>query len=141
MFKKWFINFTVAGIVVLSSCSKSVKDYQSKDILPDIFPDYTSLTIPSNIAPLNFNINEAGTDFAVEIYSDNGNRIKLRQSSPKISIPIEKWHKLLDANKGNTLKTDVYVKNKEWTKYKTIIDTIANETIDNNLVYRSIGMV
>jgi Tol biopolymer transport system component len=137
--------FQIAGIsitlIAFTGCSKAISDFTILEQQPQIFPDYTSLVIPSNIAPLNFNINEKGSEFQVDIYSKNGEKIRFRQSSPKIEIPVGKWHDLLDKNKGNTLFIDVYSKQDKWYKYATITDTIAMETIDNHLVYRLIGIV
>jgi len=125
----------------LSGCSESVKNSTFIDAHPQIFPDYTSLVIPANIAPLNFNIEEKGSEFLVEIYSEKGREIKIRQTSPTIIIPIKDWRKILNSNKGKTLKIEIYAKREGWYKYKTITDTIAAESIDKNLVYRLLGII
>jgi Tol biopolymer transport system component len=111
------------------------------DRLPGIFPDYTSIVIPSNISPLNFFIEEKALEYSVEISSENGKKIRLRQSSPLIKIPEKRWRDLLGNNKGRRLNIDVYTRQDKWYKYATINDTIAPETIDNHLVYRLIGLI
>jgi hypothetical protein len=137
--------YIFAGLVIVyqlfTGCSNNIKEFTKLETNPKITPDYASIVIPSNIAPLNFNINEIGTDYLVEIHSINGDKIKIRQSSPKIIIPVKAWHKLLDSNKGNSLFIDVYAMRDKWYKYTTITDTIAAEEIDNHLVYRLIGIV
>jgi hypothetical protein len=138
LFKDFLIFF---ALILLFGCKKEIKDFTLEDRKASIFPDYYDVVIPPNIAPLNFIIKEKGTDFLVDIYSKNGNRIQIFQSSPKIEIPIKKWHKLLNENKGNNLFLDVYVKDKKWTKFISIKDSIVNEKIDNYLVHRLVHAV
>ena len=40
--------------------------------LPLIFPDYTAITIPYNIAPLNFRMEEEGEHFKAVLEGDQG---------------------------------------------------------------------
>ncbi len=128
-------------LFLFSGCNEKTDNAVMKDMQPKIYPDYTDIVIPYNIAPLNFMINEKGSSFHVQIYSKNGNKISLFQSSSKIEIPIRKWHKLLEKNKGNNLYIDIYAKDKNWIKYRTITDSIASEQIDNHLAYRLINAV
>jgi hypothetical protein len=128
-------------IIYCTGCYNLPDNPVSVERNPQLFPDYTSLIIPPNIAPLNFRIEEKGSEYMVEISSKTGNKIRIKQESPDIQIPEEKWHHLIEGNIGNPLKIDVYVMNEKWYKYLTICDTIAHETIDDHLVYRLIGLV
>lgn len=105
---------------------------------PAISPDYAGITIPFNIAPLNFRIKEEGSSFFARISSDAGGIIEVSSSSGFIKIPSEKWHNLLAANKGKDLRTDVYTKNAEgsWLQYKTIVNHINAEPADPYIYYR-----
>ena len=125
--------------IAFSSCDNKVKEFRSEDKAASIFPDYNGIVIPHNIAPLNFYINEKGTQYHVEIYSRNGERMIIQQKSAKIEIPINAWHILLKQNIGNNLFIDIFCKNENWVKYKTISDSIASEPIENYLAYRLIG--
>lgn len=107
---------------------------------PNLFPDYSGVTVPPNIAPLNFSIQEKGDEYAVRIYAKNGDEIKLRSKNPQVKIDLAKWKNLLELNKGEDLNIDVFVRNRnEWTKFKTLKNTIANENIDSYLSYRLIN--
>ena len=44
----------MAGLWLLGSCSPTPRNAQTVNRLPQIYPDYTDVTIPPNIAPLNF---------------------------------------------------------------------------------------
>ena len=113
------------------------------DQLPNIDPDYTGIAIPPNIAPLNFTINEEGTEYCIDIYTNNGNsdRVKIKTKKNKVSIPIKKWKNLLSENRGKELYIDVYLKNQdnEWEKFRTIENKIAEEEIDSHVAYRLIN--
>jgi hypothetical protein len=39
---------------LFTSCTSTPKDVVMQDALPNIFPDYIGVTIPVEIAPLNF---------------------------------------------------------------------------------------
>ncbi len=105
-----------------------------------IDPDYTDITIPPNIAPLNFSIKETGKKFFVRIYAEKGNEIKIVSKKGSIIIPLKKWRRLLDINRGGQLFFDVYIKDEQggWNKYQTIANQIAEEQIDPYIAYRLI---
>lgn len=126
--------------VMLYKKAAAIEDYNVISRLPNIKPDYTETVIPPNIAPLNFMVLEPGTDYFVKIYSTEGDSIDVFSRSGKIKIPLHQWKLLLDANRGNELFFDIYVKNKNgnWSRYETIDNTIAKENIDGYLVYRFI---
>jgi len=138
-FKNILTIFILAATVI--SCSSSVDKFKDVNRMPSIFPDYTEIKIPSNIAPLNFKINEPGTAFEVRIHADKGEPIEIKSSSPSVRIDISKWHKFLGKNAGSNFFVDVFVKGNdgEWQKFKTINNEISAEKIDSHLAYRLIN--
>ena len=126
-------------ILILISCDNTVTEYSGDSRYANIFPDYKDIVIPPNIAPLNFIINEKGTNYHVEIYTENSKKIVLQQTSPKLRIPLDPWRKLLMQSKGKVLKFDLYVKNEKWTKFATMKDSIASEPIESYMAYRLIN--
>jgi len=130
----------------------AIGQYNSVARPPEIYPDYSRAVIPPNIAPLNFLIQESGAHFCLKIYSKQGPTIEVFSRSPKIMIPENAWHKLLDMNRAEQLHFDVFVKpkasssapkmpNDKWNKFDTITNKIAEEDIDSYLVYRKIPPV
>ena len=105
-----------------------------------IHPDYSGTVIPPNIAPLNFSIRENGSHYCVRIYSKQSKTIEIFSKTPKITIPEDRWHALLDDNRGEELFFLVFVKTEDgkWNRFSPIINNIANEDIDRFLVYRKI---
>ena len=129
-------------MTLVSACVQNnlPKDFAQVERLPQIFPDYTNLTIPYNIAPLNFSIKEAGDQFAVRIASEHGKEITIASSTPEIQINQSKWKKLLSENKDEVLHVDVFCnKGGSWTKYQTINHKITKDNIDSHLTYRLIN--
>lgn len=125
---------------ILSNCENRIKEFSSENRQPKIIPDYTGIVIPPNIAPLNFFVDEEGVKYRAEIYCENNERkIVIEQTSPSFQIAVNKWHDLLKHNKGRNLNIDIYVKNSNWVKFLTIKDSIANEEIEDHLVYRLIN--
>jgi dipeptidyl aminopeptidase/acylaminoacyl peptidase len=107
---------------------------------PRIRPDYAGVTIPPNIAPLNFLIKEPGTRYYVTIRSPQGDRIAVSSRSSKIMIPESSWHALLGTNAGKTIHIDVYVKTQDtqWQQFDSLAVHVAAEKIDPYLFYRRI---
>ena len=50
--RKFFLHIIVA--LICAACSQMPENAVHVDDLPDIFPDYKDVTIPKEIAPLNF---------------------------------------------------------------------------------------
>ena len=120
-----------------SNCNETIENYKETGTKPAIFPDYIDVTIPYNIAPLNFKFKGEGEAFFVRIEGKNGEITFY--SDKKIQIPIEKWKKLLEQNRGDSLKVHLFVKNNGiWNKYKAFTWFVAKEPIDSHLVYRLI---
>ncbi len=121
----------------------SLKGCQIADRPPRIRPDYTGITVPPNMAPLNFIVEEPGTLYHVEVHSSRGEPVPVTSRGPKIGIPIRPWHRLLEANRGEPLCFDVYVRSEsgEWRRFQTVTNTIAREEIDPYLVYRRMNSV
>ena len=59
--KKFIHYIFVLFLMLVASCSPELPaQYADVDTVPEIFPDYTGVTVPCNIAPLTFRIdNEA----------------------------------------------------------------------------------
>lgn len=51
---KW--NWLALGVVLLSACTERVVSPKQIDAYPSIYPDYTEVTIPATIAPMNFTV-------------------------------------------------------------------------------------
>lgn len=137
------IYFCILAIfpLLISSCSTDLSKYTQVDRFPVIFPDYSGIVIPPNIAPLNFAIKEKGKAFAVRISLNGEDPITIENNRGLVDIDISSWRKLLNQAKGKEINIEVFAKDEggKWMKFKTIVNQVANEEIDNHLAYRLIN--
>jgi len=137
-FKIWQYSFL---LLLLSACSAGIpKDSRKIDKTARLYPDYVEVTIPYNIAPLNFIVKEEGSDCAVKVSGENNNFIIVRGGKKmEARFPDKKWKKLLLENKGKYLTYDIFVKQGEsWFQYNSFKNRVAEEAIDPYLAYRLI---
>jgi len=125
--------------LLLTFCGHPDKDLPGTSLYyPDIFPDYVDVTVPADIAPLNFRVSDNCNALYI-VVSGKRYRIEKRYSGCKVILPAEKWHRLLEDSAGDTLKIEVFVKNKSgWLRYKPFNIIVAAEPIDEYLVYRNL---
>jgi hypothetical protein len=129
-----------ACLAVAVSCSRTpgLGSATKSDAPPRIDPDYTSLVIPPNIAPLNFRINEEGQDHVVRISSDRADTLEIRCRNGICQIPMKAWRRLLQANRGGRLFYDIFARRKggAWVQFRRVTNAVAKEPIDSHIVYR-----
>jgi hypothetical protein len=132
------IAIILSGMWLVSHAFKGPDECTQIAYEPNIIPDYSNITIPHNIAPLNFRIVEEGQTCRVKIHSNSGAAIGIVSKTGLIQIPLRKWRALLNLNKGHKLFIDVYVKDEDngWRQFQRITNTIAKEDIDETVVYR-----
>jgi hypothetical protein len=136
---KYLLIFAFLFYLMLLGCENKISDYAESNKKVEIFPDYDSIVLPPNIAPINFFIKEKGEEYRVEIFGDKGGKITICQNSGDIRIPRKEWQDLLKINIGRDFFIQIFIKNGKWVKYKTISNEIAEDSIDSYLVYRKIG--
>ncbi|MDN5290334.1 MAG: hypothetical protein PWQ06_573 [Anaerophaga sp.] len=123
-----------------SACMETVTIDEERDKYPDIFPDYTEVTIPPNVAPLNFRIDEPNiTKTDVTIVGQGGKTYHC-QSKKEVVIPAAEWNDIIGSSVGDTIVAKVCIKQQErWVKYKSFPIYISSDSIDYGLSYRLIA--
>ncbi|MCJ7446675.1 MAG: cytochrome C biosynthesis protein [Bacteroidales bacterium] len=132
-------SYLIIVVIALFGCGNKPDGNISEIIRPPIInPDYSGITIPSNIAPVNFIIKEEGSSFYVVLSSGTEPAIRIKSKNGQIRIPQKKWKNLLTTKTFKHLNINVFVKQRKngWTKFKTITNIIALEPIDPFLSYR-----
>jgi len=120
------------------SCNQSLQNIERINNLPDIYPDYTEVTIPASIAPLNFTVNDTIEQIRALIEAE-GDQIYV-QGKKHLRIPEKKWHRLLSNHKGKTLAVTVTIKkNGRWKAYLPFRIHVSEYPIDYGIVYRRIA--
>ncbi len=111
------------------------------DSVAPIYPDYTNIIIPSNIAPLNFALREHDAQaLVVELKGEKGEALVCGGGKElKIDMDTTEWRMLLDKNRGANIQVNVYAQLPNgWVKYQSHTLTVAEEDIDPYLSYRLI---
>jgi hypothetical protein len=110
---------------------------------PDLFPDPAGVTVPPNIAPMNFRIREKGSRFAVRLAGGRGGDIRLATRDGVVRIPPKAWASLLLENRGDSVMVSIRGTGPDgtWTEFLPASFRIAEEPIDPFLVVRRIGPV
>lgn len=128
------------AMVFLCSCSSWREAKVCVDVQPSIFPDYIGVTVPCNIAPLNFMIEDAEhiqADFSV----DGSSVLRTVGKDGVLHIDIKEWQHLLSVGLGKTVEVAVSVWNKDYPEgagFKPFTFDIAKDNIDSHIVYRLI---
>lgn len=130
------------GILLLASCVNHPDvPASSRDAKcwPTIFPDYNDVTVPCNIAPLNFMLSADEYEACVARISTPDGMQQTYGNGVKVLIPEEEWHAMLLAAKGRSIKVEVWGKKAdEWLAFTPFEIHIAEQPIDEYLSYRLI---
>lgn len=105
-------------VILLSACSSSPKDVTMTNQLPDIYPDYVGVTVPVEIAPLNFSmLDDSYTTIDVEVKGSHGGQI--HANGEFADFDMDEWHQLLKDNQGGKLIFTVRgEKDGKWIQFK-----------------------
>jgi len=120
------------------ACTPQLPKTNSTGGIPDIFPDYKHVTIPVNIAPLNFRLNSKALAMAELSVGDFAIRIKSKHGS--FSFPLKAWRQLLHKAAGDSVKVSLFERKEEgWHGYAPFFLYVRKEPVDAYLVYRRIN--
>ena len=133
--------FAIAWLLLASCVSHPDIPSSCKEVksLPAIFPDYCNVTVPYNIAPLNFMLPAGEFDECVACITTPDGQQQTYGHGVKVQIPEDEWREMLNVAKGKSLKIDGWgQKAGEWLSFKSFEIHVANEPIDEYLSYRLI---
>lgn len=131
--------FAIAAVVMAISCTSRPHDVVVADQLPKIYPDYIGVTIPANIAPLNFCM--AGEDYQTMDVTVKGEKEgEINVNGDYADFPIDEWHNLLRKNQGSKIMLTVCVeRDNRWTEYKEFTINVDSTTLEEwGVTYRLI---
>ncbi|MDL2256522.1 hypothetical protein LJC44_06620 [Parabacteroides sp. OttesenSCG-928-G06] len=108
------------------------------DQMPDISPDYISVTIPEQIAPLNF---EVTTHRKLSVlFEADDYQFVVNANKGSLQIPPSKWCKLLAHAKGKNIRVTVHAKeNNTWKSFIPFSIYVSDDAIDPYVAYRLIA--
>ena len=116
------------------ACKPSVPaSFTESGRLPKIYPDYVDVTVPVNIAPLTFELDEEA-DEVIARYAAGSEEVVCEG---KMQPTMDEWRALTAG--GGTVSVDVYAcRDGQWTHYKPFRINVSTDSIDSYLSYRLI---
>ena len=142
-FKLKYILFVIASLL-LTACGKPTAQvpaqYSQLEEKANIYPDYTDITVPPNIAPLNFMVRDTLADaFVVCLQGKESEILASAGKDGVIKMDMLQWKELLSACKGTDIRVSVYARREgKWFCYQPYTLSVAEEPIDAFLSYRLI---
>lgn len=129
----------IAALFLLTFCKSEPKNAIQLDVLPTIFPDYTFVNIPPNIAPLNFLVRDSCQSTYVEA-TFNDKKITAQGDGNHVCFDIDDWKSIVAQAIGNNIEISVSIEKKDghFYKYKSFSIYVEKDSIDPYLTYRLI---
>ena len=136
---KRIIIICMSMLFFVCACSSDIEVAGSLDTVPAIFPDYRDVTVPSNIAPMNFEVmDESDRNWALVIEAGE-DHYTLHADGGLFQFGKRFWKGLLEEHRGENVSFELCVKEgSEWLAADTFEMNIADEEIDPYVVYRKI---
>ena len=129
------------ALCALAACGGGVpEDYVENGRQPVLSPDYADITMPVNIAPLNFVVKDSAEAAVVVLTPPNGEPLTVEaEKNGAVLFPGKEWKKMLAKNAGQSIRYDIYSKkNGQWEHYAPFSNFVSPDSIDRYLTYRLI---
>ena len=136
-----------ASLILLVSCAQTHENAEQVDHYPNMYPDYADVTIPVNIAPLNFEIRDKHLTNIETILTIEGadandadNTLTATSNSQNLKFDLDDWKAFLQKAVNKNVKVQIYSKSDdgEWTAFKSFKWQVVGDSIDPYLTYRLI---
>lgn len=147
---KHIIAYTLLlSYLLLASCSAGHENAVKQNSLPPIYPDYAGVTIPVNIAPLNFLLRDSTvTETEVvltctgTVAAENGGQHSLTVTGHgnAVQFGMDEWKSFLRKAAGGKVSVQVYACSEYgvWKEYNPFAWNVVGDSIDPYLTYRLI---
>lgn len=124
-------------IALLSACtSRPGENAEPLNRLATIYPDYSGLAIPENLAPLNFLIQEEGEAYYARLSWPDGS-YSLAAKDGDFRFPEKKWKEMLAAASGKEIRYELFVqRDGKWYRFNTFTNAVTHDKVDPWLYYR-----
>lgn len=128
-------------IAAFASCTPSVPtSFDKSNDAATIAPDYTSVTIPVNIAPLTFAYTMPKVSKAVTTFTCGDKTLTV--GGTDVCPNMKKWHAFIKQAAGKDITVQPYIQcegEKNWKAPKPFTITVAEEPVDPYITYRLIA--
>lgn len=120
-------------LLALTMCACAPDAVIETGTAPELVPDIVEVTVPRNIAPLNFAVKDADR-LRLEISSESG---RIRSCGKVTDIPAGKWSRML--SEGDELEFKLLARKEgKWYGYAPFKVHLSDDAMDSHLLYRRI---
>ena len=129
----------VIGVLLLLACSSQPSDSVRVDRLPEIYPDYIGVTIPADMAPLDFNMADEAFD-CMDVVVRGSKGGELHVNGEWADFSADDWQQLTAQNRGGKLTLTVCARRDgQWTQYQDFEIAVSEAPLDDwGVTYRRI---
>lgn len=146
-----YVLLLAVSMTLLSSCVNHPdvpSSFREAESLPAIFPDYCNVTVPCNIAPLNFMLPADQYEACVARFTTPDGQQQTYGNGVKVQIPEDEWKSMLRTSEGKSIKVEVWARCSEvrwrggaggaWIAFSPFEIRVAKDSIDEYVSYRLI---
>ncbi len=128
----------MGAAMMLAACGHKIpRTFTESAELPHIYPDYTNVTIPVNIAPLTFEADGKADGIVARL---TAGETEVIVGGTKVQPDGDDWKRLLGSAKGKAIKVEVYMQaGDQWTRFKPFDIYVSPDSIDPYISYRLIA--
>lgn len=131
-----YLLLLVLNTLLLGGCGTQTPQERT-DSLPTIFPDYSDVVVPQNIAPLNFGI-EGAKHLKATLTNEKGETLNA-SGTDHLEFSPKKWKRLISTGgKINVAVAEWSPKHPEGIQYADFSFSVATDSIDPWIAYRLI---
>lgn len=134
------LTLCLCACLLCAGCTSRPTHAERVDALPKIYPDYAGVTIPAEIAPLNFCFTGGSyTSLFLSVEGSKGGT--LTAAGRDLDMDLDEWHALTRRNRGGRLTCTLFVKTSgAWRQYRPFEVEVSPDSLDAwGLTYRRIA--
>lgn len=134
------LTLCLCACLLCAGCTSRPTHAERVDALPKIYPDYAGVTIPAEIAPLNFCFTgRSYTSLFLSVEGSKGGT--LTAAGRDLDMDLDEWHALTRRNRGGRLTFTFFVKaSGAWRQYRPFEVEVSPDSLDAwGLTYRRIA--
>lgn len=125
-------------LLLLTACSVKEEQAECLSLPAPIWPDYTDVTLPNNLAPIRFAIADScGHSHLQAIFETDTEKQIVKADDAEIAISPKHWKQLLD--NGAEIRIRIQgQKEGKWVEYNPFALHISSDSVDPYIAYRLI---
>ena len=136
--KQIYYTLLIGCLLLVIACTPQPENVTDTTEPAPIYPDYTDITLPYNIAPLNFLLRNEAEAVQVTLTSKN-ERWTFTSDNHQVCFPLKKWKTFMEKVQGETLDVSLIALTEgKWIRYPEFRWTVSKDQIDSYLSYRLI---